>query len=1016
MQGKILWTHRAYEAWGHIRDVAFCGAGLTVGENSYPQGALCLPHCSSGNLHILDPRSGDAAIERSLVKQYVLEQRMQPLRAPLVRLDFGPESGAVEEGWQAVGLEKYDEKRGFGWESLEGVTVMSANGSALQRDGHAFAGEGPARKGHRRAFLIRVPEGCRWCVVRVLVGGERACPDVEIYSGLSYGKPKRVATVSTGPRECKVVEFAPKPQGMLDVTFGNTEGTENPRWAVRGIEVLVTVDRLDAHAGKIMAAFTYAGRIQQVSPPDWKVLSETIVPDLRDVAVLSDGRVLALSGDAVVLVDEGGTAHEPLIEGLTEPMCLSVDRATGDLFVTEWGESHQVKRFSRDYGLLGTYGRPGGRLEGLYRGEDLKHVADIAGDGRGGFFVVEHWVAPRRLAHFDRDGRLLREWYGGQRFFTNVSLDARHPDRVWLDSHFGWIMEADVDWDKGRWRPRATYGFAGLADDLIQVSGGNDHWLLRYHGGERYLVHTQCPRVLRVEEEKRRLQPVVAGAINVAGSMGLEALLGSEAKGKWRSYLWTDGNGDGRPQRQEVVLSEWGVHGLRFFVDEDFTYYAVYAPRTTGEVPTHYVVRVLAPTWHDDVPVYPLFEDAEEFGLAADESFRQQTGQFAGRLAEPKSLYRDGEGNCYLILHGAGDCFTAQGAGTMGHGFRWPADLVDGTALAKWDRQGRLLWKVGLHASERASHLPGRLNWPTKILGRAHGCIGVADRIALPLEMWTEDGLYAGGLFDRRADDGLPDTCYAWWRVRHDIDDFEEARALENTAALQYDMNVGGALTEYGHGEMLFLGAGWNNLPTYRVSGWKRFVRLEGSISVAQPARGAAGEGTGLWGEYFAGPDLAGQPALRHVDEQIWFGTEGKKQLEKPWPDHPVTTTQFSARWTGWLEPRFTETYRFSVYLGQGAAAEKARLWVGGTLVLDAWDAGAGDGRKRRSSLVALQAGRKVPIKLEYAKTASGELHLCWESVSEEIEHIPSAYLYPARPRNDGWLSRTRLEASSCSS
>jgi len=1001
LDGKILWSHRAYEPWAHLRDMAFDGAPCSVGENEYPQGALYVPHCNSGNLHVADVRGGDAAVPREMVKQYVAEGRVEPLLAPMVRLDFGPEGSEVEQGWLPAAIARYDDKLGFGWDNTDGLTAAATvDGGALERDGHAFAADGPAGREQRRAFLVKVPEGCRFCTVRVLLGGEKPCHEVEIYSGLSYGKPKRVATADTAAGECKVIEFQPKPKGLLDVTFGNRDGSQPAGWSVRAIEVLVTADRLDAHAGKIMAAFSYAGRIRQVAPRDWRPLGETLVPELRDVAVLDDGTVLAISGDKVVLVDEGGSGHKPLISGLAEPICLSVDRATGELFVVEWGASHRIKRFSRDYKLLGTCGGEGGRREGLYRPEDFMNVADVAGDGRGGFFIVEHWVAPRRLAHFDDRGRLIRQWYGGQQFFTNASLDEKNRRRVWFDSHFGWTIEAEVDWEQGDWRPHATYKFAGLADGLVPVAPGGNYWMLRRRDGERYLVYTRCPGVLRVDEENGRLLPLVFSDLNVAslGDSPVLASLSAGGKGKWKSYLWTDTSGDGRPQKGEFVLSKWGVFGLRWFVDRDFTYYGVYAPREPDGDGLYYAVCVLAPEWRGGLPFYPPFEKAGEIRLDADETFRQQ----AGRLAEPKSFYRDPEGNCYLIVHGGGDAFTARGASNLGHGFRWPSDLIDGTAVAKWDGRGRLLWKVGPHASERESHLRGRLHFPTKIAGRAHGCIGVQDRIALPLEVWTEDGLYAGGLFDRRADDGLPDTCYHWFRVRHDIEDFEEARDLDNTAVLQYDMNAGGEITPYGDREALFLGGGWNNLPTYRVSGWNRFVRHQGTVRITRPASSAAGQGSGLRGEYFANVQLSGEPELRRVDRQIWFGTEGKNQLEKPWPDHSVTKRPFSARWSGWIEPRFTETYRFSVYLGReaGGAADKVRLWVDGRLILDAWDQADGSDLKRRSSLVAFDAGQRVPIRLEYAASSgSGELHLCWESAGEEIGHVASACLYPDPPK-----------------
>jgi hypothetical protein len=45
-----------------------------------------------------------------------------------------------------------------------------------------------------------------------------------------------------------------------------------------------------------------------------------------------------------------------------------------------------------------------------------------------------------------------------------------------------------------------------------------------------------------------------------------------------------------------------------------------------------------------------------------------------------------------------------------------------------------------------------------------------------------------------------------------------------------------------------------------------------------------------------------------------------------------------------------------------------------------------------------LTAGKQVPVKMEYKKTGSGELHLSWESLSQSIEHIPQAFLYPTNP------------------
>ena len=53
-------------------------------------------------------------------------------------------------------------------------------------------------------------------------------------------------------------------------------------------------------------------------------------------------------------------------------------------------------------------------------------------------------------------------------------------------------------------------------------------------------------------------------------------------------------------------------------------------------------------------------------------------------------------------------------------------------------------------------------------------------------------------------------------------------------------------------------------------------------------------------------------------------------------------------------------------------------------------------GNRMTSPPLPLKAGEKTPIRIEYAKMGKqGTLHLCWESASQEIEHVPQACLYP---------------------
>ena len=64
------------------------------------------------------------------------------------------------------------------------------------------------------------------------------------------------------------------------------------------------------------------------------------------------------------------------------------------------------------------------------------------------------------------------------------------------------------------------------------------------------------------------------------------------------------------------------------------------------------------------------------------------------------------------------------------------------------------------------------------------------------------------------------------------------------------------------------------------------------------------GTGTGLRGEYFVRMDFSGDKFER-LDLKVNFNWD----VHRPHPKLPAE--KFSIRWTGWLEPQFSETYAF---------------------------------------------------------------------------------------------------------
>jgi alpha-L-fucosidase len=155
-------------------------------------------------------------------------------------------------------------------------------------------------------------------------------------------------------------------------------------------------------------------------------------------------------------------------------------------------------------------------------------------------------------------------------------------------------------------------------------------------------------------------------------------------------------------------------------------------------------------------------------------------------------------------------------------------------------------------------------------------------------------------------------------------------------------------------------------------------VELTTSPEQAAPA----GTGTGLVADYFATSDLSGPVALHRTDRTLNFAW---RYDGSPSPALPVDN--FSARWNGFVQPRYSDTYSFAT-----VSDDLVRVWVNGKLVIDS---GTPHQVKVDKGTIALQAGTKYSIKVEYAET-KGEayLKLLWSSPNQSQQVIPSTQLY----------------------
>ena len=146
-----------------------------------------------------------------------------------------------------------------------------------------------------------------------------------------------------------------------------------------------------------------------------------------------------------------------------------------------------------------------------------------------------------------------------------------------------------------------------------------------------------------------------------------------------------------------------------------------------------------------------------------------------------------------------------------------------------------------------------------------------------------------------------------------------------------------------------------------------RYLQGPGRLSPEWATVPAEQLGSGLRGEYFANPQLEGQPQLVRNDVRLDFGWT----LNAPAPGIPFDW--YSVRWTGSLLVPRSGVHRIGLVGNDGF-----RLWLDGKLLIDNWVK-----RSFRPLLasVAVAPGSRHALKVEYFETTgNARLKLVWDA------------------------------------
>jgi hypothetical protein len=142
------------------------------------------------------------------------------------------------------------------------------------------------------------------------------------------------------------------------------------------------------------------------------------------------------------------------------------------------------------------------------------------------------------------------------------------------------------------------------------------------------------------------------------------------------------------------------------------------------------------------------------------------------------------------------------------------------------------------------------------------------------------------------------------------------------------------------------------------------------------------GTGTGLKGDYYNSNNLTGSIVLSRTDATVNFdwGNSSPSFFN-------VRSDNFSVRWTGYVQPLYSQTYTFYTSSDDGV-----RLWINGQQLINNW---TDHGVTENSGSITLVAGVKYTVKMEYyEKTGGAVAKLLWSSPSTAKAIIPQKQLY----------------------
>ncbi|MFQ5810368.1 MAG: hypothetical protein ACE5JM_12170, partial [Armatimonadota bacterium] len=461
--------------------------------------------------------------------------------------------------------------------------------------------------------------------------GPRAVPGVYGYTGIGWrtGRTKRDELDQSQLRLLALREDAEEP--LVSYRF---QKRVEVHWRD-------TLTGLAVHNGTMVCSLPESGELLFIDTVANAVLGTAPVEKPGGLAFDAQGRLLALVGTELHRYDlpaniAGSSrlpAPEVLVrEGLDEPKRLALDER-GSIYISDWGDSHQVKVFSPEGQPIRTIGTAGGPQAGAYDPTRMANPKGLTVTPDGRLWVAERSYTPKRVSVWTLDGKFVRAFYGPPSYGGGGYLDPMDRTRFYYAKKAHGI-EFRLDWKKGAFDVASIYWLPGPGD--LQIGSSERAPDFNYPGpqtpihcdGRLYLTNGDNTHPYRGSSVVGiwRLRDDIAvpvAAVGIANQW--HALWGEEFRERLPRgidlrekqqavlFAWSDISGDARVQPNEVTFRPGHVYKEAMYVMPDLSVTTTFAERvvpqgfTDGGAPIYDASKAvpLAPGARDHVKFNP---------------------------------------------------------------------------------------------------------------------------------------------------------------------------------------------------------------------------------------------------------------------------------------------------------------------------------------------------------------------------------------------------------------------------